>query len=218
MRSLSILGTSSNAGKTWIATALCAWLRARGLRVAPFKAQNMSNNAWATLDGGEMARAQAIQAEACDLKPDATMNPILLKPTGPGGSQLILLGRPQGHQTAAEYYRHTDHLWETIKTTLDTWRTRCDILVQEGAGSPVELNLMTRDLVNLRPMRHLDGRFLLVGDIDRGGIYAQLAGTWTLLPPQDRPPTRGALLPAFRDGPAGQPRRDPPAAPSCRCR
>ncbi|MDR0353511.1 MAG: cobyric acid synthase [Opitutaceae bacterium] len=198
MKSLSILGTSSNAGKTWVATAFCAWLRAQGVRVAPFKAQNMSNNAWATLDGGEMARAQAVQAEACGLMPDARMNPILLKPSGPGGSQLVLLGRAQGHQPAAEYYRHIDRLWEIVKTTLDDWRSRCDILVQEGAGSPVELNLMDRDLVNLRPMRHLDGRFLLVGDIDRGGIYAQLAGTWALLPPQDRPRSLGAIVNRFR--------------------
>ncbi|MDR1010318.1 MAG: cobyric acid synthase, partial [Opitutaceae bacterium] len=198
MKSLSVLGTSSNAGKTWIATALCAWLRGQGVRVAPFKAQNMSNNAWATPDGGEMARAQAVQAEACGLPPSPDMNPILLKPSGAQGSQLVLLGRAQGHQPARDYYAHFDALWRTVRDTLDSWRTRCDVLIQEGAGSPVELNLMDRDLVNLRPMFHLGGRFVLVADIDRGGIYAQLAGTWRLLPPNARPRSLGAIINRFR--------------------
>ncbi len=198
MKSLSILGTSSNAGKTWMATAFCAWLRGQGVRVAPFKAQNMSNNGWATPDGGEMARAQAVQAEACGLAPSADMNPILLKPSGGQGSQLVLLGRAQGHQLARDYYTGFEDLWRVVRDTLDSWKSRCDVLVQEGAGSPVELNLMERDLVNLRPMRHLDGRFILVGDIDRGGIYAQLSGTWNLLPLGDRARSLGAIVNRFR--------------------
>ena len=198
MKALGILGTSSGAGKSWIATAVCAWLRKEGVRVAPFKAQNMSNNAWATLDGGEIARAQAVQAEACGLLPTVDMNPILLKPSGSKGSQLILRGKSQAHQSADAYYRNFDNLWQVVKDTLDDWRSKCDVLVLEGAGSPVELNLMERDLVNLRPLRYLDGRGVLVGDVDRGGIYAQLAGTWSLLPDEDRGRLLGAIVNRFR--------------------
>jgi cobyric acid synthase len=138
VKALSILGTSSGAGKSWIATAFCAWLRREGVRVAPFKAQNMSNNASATPDGGEIARAQAVQAEACGLPPEPAMNPILLKPSGRLGSQLVLNGRAQGHLAAIEYYRDFDRLWSLVAGVLDGWRTRCDVLVMEGAGSPVE--------------------------------------------------------------------------------
>ncbi|HTH09720.1 MAG TPA: cobyric acid synthase, partial [Acidovorax sp.] len=198
MKALSVLGTSSNAGKSWITIALCAWLRSQGVRVAPFKAQNMSNNAWATLDGREMARAQAVQAEACGLLPTPEMNPILIKPSGENHSQLVLKGVAQGHVAAMEYYRDFDRLWRIVRETLDAWQSHCDVLVLEGAGSPVELNLMERDLVNLRPIRHLDGRWLLVGDIDRGGIYAQLAGTWSLLPAADRARCLGAVINRFR--------------------
>ena len=198
MKALGVLGTSSGAGKSWITTALCAWLRAQGVRVAPCKVQNMSNNACATLEGLEIARAQAVQAEACGLRPVVEMNPILLKPTGAAGSQLVVLGQAQGHFTALEYYRDIEKLWSIVAATLDGWRNQCDVLVLEGAGSPVELNLMDRDLVNLRPLRHLDGRWLLVGDIDRGGIYAQLAGTWNLLPPADRARGLGAIINRFR--------------------
>lgn len=179
-------------------TALCAWLRRQGVRVAPCKTQNMSNNAWATLEGGEIGRAQAVQAEACGLRPVAEMNPILLKPSGAQGAQLILRGEAQGHFAAREYYRDFERLWRDVAEVLDGWRERCDVLVLEGAGSPVELNLMDRDLVNLRPVRHLDGRWLLVGDIDRGGIYAQLAGTWQLLPAADRARGLGAIVNRFR--------------------
>lgn len=198
MKALSILGTGSGAGKSWVATAFCAWLRGRGVRVAPFKAQNMSNNAWATLEGGEMARAQAIQAEACGLRPVAEMNPVLLKPSGALGSQVVVLGKARGHCPAREYYREAERLWQVTKETLDGWRRHCDVLVLEGAGSPVELNLMERDFVNLRPMRHLDGRWLLVGDVDRGGIFAQLAGTWALLSEEDRARSLGAIVNRFR--------------------
>jgi adenosylcobyric acid synthase len=198
MKTLAILGTSSSAGKSWMATALCAWLRRQGVRVAPCKTQNMSNNAWVTLEGGEIARAQAVQAEACGLRPVFEMNPILLKPSSGVGAQLVLCGQAQGHFAALDYYRDLERLWGVVVGVLDGWRERCDVLVLEGAGSPVELNLMDRDLVNLRPIRHLDGRWVLVGDIDRGGIYAQLAGTWRLLPAEDRARGLGAIVNQFR--------------------
>ncbi|PTY08138.1 cobyric acid synthase [Opitutaceae bacterium EW11] len=198
MKALSVLGTSSSAGKSWMTIALCAWLKRQGVRVAPFKAQNMSNNAGATLDGGEIARAQAVQAEACGLLPSAEMNPILLKPSGGLGSQLVLRGQAQGHFAALEYYSNFERLWSVVVEELEAWKSRCDVLVLEGAGSPVELNLMERDLVNLRPIRYLDGRWVLVGDIDRGGIYAQLAGTWALLPEADRARCLGAIVNRFR--------------------
>ncbi len=198
MKALSILGSGSGAGKSWITTALGAWLHGQGIRVAPFKAQNMSNNAWVTLDGGEIGRAQGVQAEACGLIPTVEMNPILLKPSGAQGSQVIVLGRSQGHCAAAEYYRHFDRLWQTVTEVLDGWRERCDVLLMEGAGSPVELNLLDRDLVNLRPCRYLNGRWVFVGDIDRGGIFAQLAGVWNLLPPADRARGLGAIINRFR--------------------
>ncbi|MFA6961000.1 MAG: cobyric acid synthase [Opitutaceae bacterium] len=198
MKALGVLGTSSNAGKTWMTAALCAWLRREGVRVAPFKAQNMSNNAWVTPGGGEMARAQAVQAEACGLEPCVEMNPILLKPSGRMGSQVIVLGEAQRHQDGRDYYADFERHWAIVRETLDGWKSRCDVLVMEGAGSPVELNLMERDLVNLRPVRYLDGRWLLVGDIDRGGIYAQFAGTWNLLPVEDRARGLGAIVNRFR--------------------
>jgi adenosylcobyric acid synthase len=198
MKALAVLGTSSNSGKSWLATALCAWLRRRGVSVAPFKAQNMSNNSFATLDGGEIGRAQAVQAEACGLIPVVQMNPILLKPSGGQGSQLILLGKPQRHLLASEYYNLFDELWLVVRDTLEYWRDRCDVLILEGAGSPVELNLMRRDLVNLRPVHYLNGRSLLVADIERGGVFAQIVGTWTLLNPADRERFLGVVVNKFR--------------------
>lgn len=198
MRSLSILGTSSNSGKSWVATAFCALLRRNGLNVAPFKAQNMSNNSAVTPDGKEIGRAQAVQAEACGLLPSVKMNPILLKPSGGGGSQLIHMGTARGHVKAADYYKQIESLWPGVEECLSHWRENCDVLVLEGAGSPVELNLLQRDLVNLRPVRHLGGKWLLVADIERGGVFAQAAGTWALLPPADRARCCGLIVNKFR--------------------
>ncbi|HEY2423305.1 MAG TPA: cobyric acid synthase [Chthoniobacterales bacterium] len=198
MKALAVLGTSSNSGKSWLATALCAWLHLRGVRVAPFKAQNMSNNSFVTLDGGEIGRAQAAQAQASGLIPTVEMNPVLLKPSGDLGSQLVLLGKAQKHVLAAEYYSLVDDLWPTIRDTLEYWKHRCDVLILEGAGSPVELNLMSRDLVNLRPINYLDGRSLLVADIERGGVFAQIVGTWSLLGPADQARFLGVIVNKFR--------------------
>jgi adenosylcobyric acid synthase len=198
MKAISVVGTSSNSGKSWLATALCAWLRRKGVNVAPFKAQNMSNNSFVTLDGGEIGRAQAAQAEACGLLPTVKMNPILLKPSGQLGSQLVVLGEARGHVKAADYYTLIEQLWPVICETLEHWKTECDVLVLEGAGSPVELNLMTRDIVNLRPAHHLDGKWLLVADIERGGVFAQIIGTWSLLDPRDQARGLGVIVNKFR--------------------
>ena len=198
MRAISVLGTSSNSGKSWVATALCAWLRRRGVRVAPFKAQNMSNNSAVAFDGGEIGRAQAVQAEACGLPPSVRMNPILLKPSGTSGSQLVVLGRAQGHIRASAYYEAIESLRPVVTESLSYWEERCDALILEGAGSPVELNLMQRDLVNLWPVRHLDGRWLLVADIERGGVFAQVAGTWGLLQGCDRQRCAGLIVNKLR--------------------
>ncbi|MEB3232241.1 MAG: cobyric acid synthase [Leptolyngbyaceae bacterium] len=198
MKALSVLGTSSNAGKSWMVTALGAWLRRQGLRVVPFKAQNMSNNSYVTLEGGEIGRAQAVQAVACGVRPVAAHNPVLLKPCGNSTSQLILLGEPQEHIQARDYYQHIDRVWGVVRDTLDSWRDRCDILLLEGAGSPVELNLMHRDIVNLRPVEYLKGRWVLVGDIERGGVFAQIIGTHTLMPDSAKALGLGFIVNKFR--------------------
>ncbi|MBD2177060.1 cobyric acid synthase [Pseudanabaena sp. FACHB-1998] len=198
MKAISILGTSSNAGKSWMVTALGAWLRRNGVKVAPFKAQNMSNNSYVTLEGGEIGRAQAVQAIACGMRPIAEMNPILLKPSGKGTSQLVVLGEARQHIAAADYYQHIEILWETVRDTLEFWRDRCDVLLLEGAGSPVELNLMHRDLVNLRPIIHLKGKWILVGDIEKGGVFAQIIGTYQLMPEAAKDLGLGFIVNKFR--------------------
>lgn len=175
-----------------------ALLRRKGYRVAPFKAQNMSNNAYVTLTGGEIGRAQAVQAEACGVVPTVEMNPILLKPSGELGSQLVVLGEAHSHVSGGDYYARIEKLWPVVTGALETLGQQYDVLVLEGAGSPVELNLMERDLVNLRPVRHLDGRWLLVADIERGGVFPQIIGTYQLMPRDDQSRGLGVVVNKFR--------------------
>ncbi len=198
MKALGILGTSSNAGKSWFATALCAWLRRQGVRVAPFKSQNMSNNACATLDGGEIGIAQAVQAAACGLAPRVEMNPILLKPVGDSTSQVVRLGKAVDQVHARDYYQTIEDSWQVVRETLDGWQNQCDVLVMEGAGSPVELNIVDRDIANLRPIRYVNGKWILVADIERGGVFAQIAGTWALMSPADQAAGLGHVINKFR--------------------
>jgi len=198
MKSLSILGTTSDAGKSWVATAFCALLRRKGYQVAPFKAQNMSNNSYVTLEGGEIGRAQAVQAEAAGLRPIAEMNPVLLKPCGDSTSQVVFRGVPGPHIQAGRYYEEIGNLWEKVAEVLDWWKTRCDVLLMEGAGSPVELNLMDRDLANLLPVDYTDGRWLLTCDIERGGVFAQAIGTVQLMPEAARRRGLGLIINKFR--------------------
>ncbi len=197
MKSIAVLGTASNVGKSWLVTALGAWLRRKGYKVAPFKAQNMSNNSYVTLEGGEIGRAQAVQAQACGLRPIAAMNPILLKPTG-GSSQLVILGEATKHIKAKDYYQKIDSLWQIVTDCLKFWHDRCDVLLLEGAGSPVELNLMDRDIVNLKPIEYLNGKWILVGDIEKGGVFAQIIGTYQLLPPSIKQQGLGFIVNKFR--------------------
>jgi len=183
---LLVAGTSSDAGKTVLVAGICRWLARQGVRVAPFKAQNMSNNSAVTADGGEIGRAQAMQALACGLAPSVRFNPVLLKPGSDHSSQVVVLGKPVG--TLSDY-RERSYL-DTVLSTLDGLRTDFDVVVCEGAGSPAEVNLRAGDLANLGLARAAD--LLVVGDIDRGGVLAHLFGTLAVLDPADQ-----AMISAF---------------------
>ncbi|MGR4867890.1 cobyric acid synthase [Variovorax sp. LARHSF232] len=196
-RCVMVLGTTSGAGKSWLATALCRWYARRGLKVAPFKAQNMSNNA-RVVEGGEIGSAQYFQALAARAVPDVRMNPLLLKPERDTHSQVVLLGQVHEELTAMPWRGRSERVWPQIARSLDELREENDLVVIEGAGSPAEINLMASDIVNLRVARHADARCLLVTDIDRGGAFAHLYGTWALMPPQDRQMLRGFVLNRFR--------------------
>lgn len=198
---LMVLGTSSGAGKSLMTAALCRVLRRRGEQPLPFKGQNMSNNAWVDQAGGEMAYSQALQAWAANLEPCCAMNPVLLKPRGDSTSEVIHLGRSVGTARAEHYYRDWFRPgWAAIRTGLDDLQTSHPDgrLVLEGAGSPVEVNLQARDLTNLRLAQFLRARCLLVADIERGGVFAQIVGTLALLSPVQRPLIRGLLINRFR--------------------
>jgi adenosylcobyric acid synthase len=195
---LFIGGTSSNAGKSWMTTAICAWLRSKGVSVAPFKAQNMSNNSYPCAAGGEIGRAQVAQAEACGLQPEPAMNPILLKPSGNGTSQVVVNGRLWKTLSAREYYTHAGQLRNTV---LDAYRDlagRFEVVVIEGAGSVSELNLREHDLVNLWLVAALQAPWLLVADIERGGVFGSVIGSVQLLTPQERALFRGFAINKFR--------------------
>src|SRR5574341_425169 len=195
---LMVQGTSSSAGKSLLVAALCRIFMRRGLRVAPFKAQNMSNNAAVCPDGAEIGRAQAVQALAAGLEPTADMNPILLKPEADAHSQVIVMGRPWRSLAAGAYYQHKDQLWPLVTGALDRLRAAYELVIIEGAGSPAELNLREGDIVNMPVARYARAPVLLVGDIDRGGIFAQLLGTLWLLEPQERALVRGLVVNKFR--------------------
>lgn len=200
-----VLGTSSGAGKSWIATALCRHYANRGLRVAPFKAQNMSNNVRIVRgrsarlqEDGEMGSAQYFQALAARAVPDVRMSPLLLKPEADTHSSVVLMGQPDEALSALPWRGRSERVWPQIAAALDALRAENDVVVIEGAGSPAEINLMSSDVVNLRVARHADAHCLLVTDIDRGGAFAHLYGTWALLPPDDRARIRGFVLNKFR--------------------
>ncbi|MDA0302168.1 MAG: cobyric acid synthase [Chloroflexi bacterium] len=196
-----VVGTASSVGKSVLVTALCRIFRQDGVRVAPFKAQNMSNNADVTPDGLEIGRAQSEQAAAAGLVPRVEMNPVLLKPQGDRTSQVVLNGRPAGILTSADFDRRGE-LWPHVTRALDTLREEYELVVAEGAGSPAEPNLYARDIVNMAVARYAHATTLLVGDIDRGGVFAHFVGTLALLPPEDRALVRGLVINRFRGDPA----------------
>ncbi len=196
-RCVMVLGTTSGAGKSWLATALCRWYARQGLRVAPFKAQNMSNNA-RVVAGGEIGSAQYFQALAARAEPQVRMNPLLLKPERDTHSQVVLMGQVSAELSALPWRGRSERVWPEISRALDELRAENDVVVIEGAGSPAEINLMASDIVNLRVARHADARCLLVTDIDRGGAFAHLYGTWALMPEADRALLKGFVLNKFR--------------------
>ncbi len=196
-RYITVLGTTSHAGKSTIVAALCRILKRRGYRVAPFKSQNMSNNSWITKDGCEIGIAQAIQAFAAGIEPCAEMNPVLLKPKGGTTSQVVVLGKPIGDRKAGQYYEGIDSMMKIATDALKKLAETYDVIVIEGAGGAAEINLYGRDIANSRMARAVNSPILLVGDIERGGVFASLYGTIALLPPEDRPLVKGMIINKF---------------------
>ena len=201
-KNIMIQGTMSNAGKSLLAAGLCRVLRQDGLRVAPFKSQNMALNSFITAAGGEMGRAQVVQAEAAGIAPDVRMNPILLKPTTDRGSQVIVGGKALGNMDAAAYYRRKKEFVPAVLEAYESLAAEYDVIVIEGAGSPAEINLKADDIVNMGLAKLVDAPVLLAGDIDRGGVFAQLYGTVALLEPEERQRIKGLIVNKFRGDPA----------------
>ena len=195
---IMVQGTASSVGKSTLTTALCRILRQDGWDVAPFKAQNMSLNSFVTSDGGEMGRAQVVQAEAACVEPTVDMNPILLKPEGHSRSQVIVHGKPVGALKAVDYFARKDTMWPAVAESLDRLRAEYDVVVIEGAGSPAEPNLKARDIVNMRVALYCDAPVLLVADIDRGGMFASVVGTLDLLEPEERLLVKAIVVNKFR--------------------
>ena len=197
-RSIMIQGTMSGAGKSLLCAGLCRIFRQDGLRTAPFKSQNMALQSFITGEGLEIGRAQAVQAEAAGVEPSYAMNPILLKPTSDKGSQVIVNGEVYGDYSATEYYRIKHRLWPAVRGAFESLSSQYDLIVVEGAGSPAEINLKADDFVNMGLAKRLDIPVLLAGDIDRGGVFAQLYGTLALLEADERPLVRGTIVNKFR--------------------
>ena len=201
-RTLMIQGTGSGVGKSLLTAALCRAYARRGVRVLPFKGQNMSNNAAVTASGGEIGRAQALQARAAGVEADVRMNPVLLKPLADTRSDVVVLGRSDPALAALPWHERKELLWPVVAGALDGLRAEADLVIIEGAGSPAETNLRESDIVNMAVARHAGSPVLLIADIDRGGAFASLYGTWALLEPEDRRMIRGFVLNRFRGDPA----------------
>jgi adenosylcobyric acid synthase len=197
-RPLMIFGTASASGKSLIATALCRILHRRGVRVAPFKAQNMSNNSWITVDGLEMGRAQVVQALAAGIEPDVRMNPVLIKPSSAMGAQVVCNGKAAFNMNARMWKLTRDRLRDTVRKAYTALADEYDVIILEGAGSPAEINLKKNDIVNTGMAEMADAPVLIVGDIDRGGVFASLAGTVQLFEEHERNRVKGFIINKFR--------------------
>ena len=197
-KKLMVLGTCSNAGKSLIAAGLCRILKNRGYKVAPYKSQNMALNSFITEDGLEMGRAQVVQAEAAGVKPDVRMNPILLKPNSDTGSQIILHGEVYGNYTAALYYEEKEFFEREAVKALEKLEKDFDYIIMEGAGSASEINLKSKDIVNMGLAKKVDAPVIIVGDIDRGGVFGALAGTMLLFDDEERELVKGVIINKFR--------------------
>ena len=198
MPTLMVQGTTSDAGKTTVVAALCRWLARQGVAVAPFKPQNMALNSAVTVDGGEIGRSTALQALACGLEPHSDMNPVLLKPQSDCGAQVILRGKVHGNMDALDYHAYKA---EAMNSVMASWRdlsARFDVVIAEGAGSPAEINLRANDIANMGFAEAADCPVLLVGDIDKGGVFAQLVGTLALISDSERDRTAGFIINRFR--------------------
>lgn len=195
---IAVFGTGSDVGKSIISTALCRFFKNKGINVAPFKAQNMSNNSGVTPEGLEMGRAQIVQAEAAGIPPHVDMNPILLKPTGEVGSQVILFGKALGKEAAADYHKKKEHFFTKICAAIDRLREKYEIVVIEGAGSCAEVNLMPHDIVNFRMAEYADAQVILVADIHKGGVFGQIIGTLECLSTELRKKIAGFIINRFR--------------------
>lgn len=195
---LMVQGTMSNVGKSFLVAALCRIFHQDGYSVAPFKSQNMALNSFITKDGLEMGRAQVVQAEAAEIEPTVQMNPILLKPTDDVGSQVIVNGEVVGNMRASEYFKFKHSLKPQIMEAYHSLANKYEIIVVEGAGSPAEINLRSEDIVNMGLAQMLDSPVLLVGDIDRGGVFASLYGTLALLTPEEQKRVKGLVINKFR--------------------
>ncbi|AKX46641.1 cobyric acid synthase [Thiopseudomonas alkaliphila] len=198
MTTLMVQGTTSDAGKTTVVAALCRWLARQGISVAPFKPQNMALNSAPTCDGGEIARSTALQALACEIEPHSDMNPVLLKPHTDCGAEVLIRGRHYAQLNAVDYHAYKAHAMQSVMAAWQALSERYQVIIAEGAGSPAEINLRQHDIANMGFAEAADCPVLLVGDIDRGGVLAQLVGTLALLSPSEQARTQGLLINRFR--------------------
>ncbi len=212
-------GTASDVGKSVLTAGLCRILKRRGVAVAPFKSQNMALNSFVTPEGGEIGRAQAVQAQACGIPPHTDMNPVLLKPNSDTGSQVIVQGKAVGNMAVQEYTAFKPEVFDRVRESFARLRSRFEFIVIEGAGSIAEINLKSHDIANLKVAEMAGCPAILIADIDRGGVFAQIIGTMELLEPHERERVKGIIINKFRGDPSLLTLRSNSwkSGPGCRC-